>query len=1040
MNIGELTATLGVDSSGLNKAAQDFTNFGKKVTSEVNKANESMNTQKGIIEKLKEQLTSLQSKQEKAITKEGIESYNRSIERTKKLLKEYQTAGVVANNAVAESTRKSHSALENINHRMEQLTRGAAGILVVGAAIELGKKAWEGYKGIMESTDVTGDKLAVTIGKIDGALQMLKIAVVTEDMGNLWQTMKEGAKYGARLAEQLDFIGNLEKQSTITKAALSRDMIVQQGIMRSELHTIEQRAAAIKKYKQDVEELGKEEVKLANERLKAAMLRPDVAVSGLPLDQIKTFATHAEVYRNNGEAILKYIKTLKELKEAQTTTRNVGAYSGNAALMAGKDIIRPIKEIQDELNNVPEFIKALAPGYEKWVQLSEESRKSIVESIAGIDNAYAGVESANNAIIRSENNVTKRTRDGLEDFLKLIKDIKVESRKLDTSGVGLNKIGYADFNRGLLTDMTGDQTRTGASFLSYSGMGEDLEKRSTKALRAIKEETKITTEEIIRLQKEISKDDFWTDFEDGTKGIGNALQITGNSFQELSRGFDEETAKILQNMGELTGGAGNLIAGAFMGPAGIPMMISGVVSMVGGLTGMFAEENNELEIQNKRVEALHDNWEKVAKLSDEYKKSIEYTNKLQEAQTGKVDYFQNVQSAKAKQYVTVGEYSGLNFSEEQRKKLQALFGSNYSNLANRPTDASNLTAQLEVLIQTGNETYIVDEALRKIIDDYRQGTIDIISATKALENYNKEQEKQPAIAEQQWGNYVVLTKEIAAKAIKSDTKERLDAEIEALAQKTYYQKLAVDMEETNTEYANAKKLALEQDYWLAVTDMETAYYQKLADEEQQREDEIQRVQKELQDNLIGMSPEGITDILKEGILGGLPFAQSFGNTYKKILQNAIIESMSMKLIQPQIEQMAKEIGLYGQEGQYGTNGYYGAGDWNEGYSASDLKEIEQKYGANSEFQKRLKSSYDTIQTVVGEMGLTPEETNQKGLQGAIKGMSEETAGLIAGQFNGLRVSSLNIEKNTFTLFEIRDLLKNGVGTNTENALRAQGWS
>ena len=88
------------------------------------------------------------------------------------------------------------------------------------------------------------------------------------------------------------------------------------------------------------------------------------------------------------------------------------------------------------------------------------------------------------------------------------------------------------------------------------------------------------------------------------------------------------------------------------------------------------------------------------------------------------------------------------------------------------------------------------------------------------------------------------------------------------------------------------------------------------------------------------------------------------------------------------------------------------------------------------------------------------ESNDDSLKGAIKGMSEETASVLAGQFNAIRINTgeilknqkqnleamknsvdslVKIEQNTFNLFQMRkDLSELNNKVKGDGSLRASG--
>ena len=61
--------------------------------------------------------------------------------------------------------------------------------------------------------------------------------------------------------------------------------------------------------------------------------------------------------------------------------------------------------------------------------------------------------------------------------------------------------------------------------------------------------------------------------------------------------------------------------------------------------------------------------------------------------------------------------------------------------------------------------------------------------------------------------------------------------------------------------------------------------------------------------------------------------------------------------------------------------------------------------------KEAKEAWDAFKEIAEAAGIDMTEGDKEGLAGGIKGITEETAGLIAGQFNALMINTVEINRN-----------------------------
>jgi hypothetical protein len=204
--------------------------------------------------------------------------------------------------------------------------------------------------------------------------------------------------------------------------------------------------------------------------------------------------------------------------------------------------------------------------------------------------------------------------------------------------------------------------------------------------------------------------------------------------------------------------------------------------------------------------------------------------------------------------------------------------------------------------------------------------------------------------------------------------------------------------------------------------------QKILEEQLKKEKELQieaaeekrKIQQDFIDNMLGGTAQSFSDSIKQGLMDGLPFAQAFGNSFNKILKNAVYEGLKLKIIQPEIEKMMADIG------------YTASGGTLTDY---DLFNIKLKYGEGSSFYKNLEAQTKTINSVIDQLPGSGETTTPTGVSGRLAQASEDTVALLGGQFNAMRITleeTKVIERQQF--LELVKVVKNTNSLKNLNAI------
>lgn len=186
------------------------------------------------------------------------------------------------------------------------------------------------------------------------------------------------------------------------------------------------------------------------------------------------------------------------------------------------------------------------------------------------------------------------------------------------------------------------------------------------------------------------------------------------------------------------------------------------------------------------------------------------------------------------------------------------------------------------------------------------------------------------------------------------------------------------------------------------------------------------------------------DSLVEAFKSGEDAAKAMETTVNEVLQNIVVNQLKKKFLETQLQgaldQLEKDMGYWS-----GDNFIF------DGLSDEEIARFRASVGAaTANFNNAMKLYEDLFK----EMGL--DDTDES-LTGAVKGVSEETANILAGQMNAIRINQLDmsaimrqqlqelnqIAANTAYnkyLQRIERIITILESNNSSNALRSQGLS
>lgn len=180
--------------------------------------------------------------------------------------------------------------------------------------------------------------------------------------------------------------------------------------------------------------------------------------------------------------------------------------------------------------------------------------------------------------------------------------------------------------------------------------------------------------------------------------------------------------------------------------------------------------------------------------------------------------------------------------------------------------------------------------------------------------------------------------------------------------------------------------------------------------------EVEYAERQLREMLTLTTGPAIADSIADGFMKGLDSAEVFAKTFEELMRDAIMGAFKRKIID---DYLSDWYGFFADEMEM----------WTE----YDLKtKAEAMADLSTNLKNRIKeigTIFEGLEEVLEEVGIgpvTPGEAPTKGLAGAFKGVSEKTAGLLAGQFNAMR---LDIKEGIESLNKLVDSMK-GVSDDT----------
>jgi TP901 family phage tail tape measure protein len=163
---------------------------------------------------------------------------------------------------------------------------------------------------------------------------------------------------------------------------------------------------------------------------------------------------------------------------------------------------------------------------------------------------------------------------------------------------------------------------------------------------------------------------------------------------------------------------------------------------------------------------------------------------------------------------------------------------------------------------------------------------------------------------------------------------------------------------------------------------------------------IYDLNQQYQEILTGTTPETIADAIAEGFKQGLDSAQVFADTFNDMMKNAMIDAFKRTILTKYLEKWYSRFSMLAQDG----------------LTTAEIEKLAEVYQM---IIVMAETEWQAIQNIASQIGLQLTDVSENldeaesvtGLAGAISGITEETAGLLAGQFMAIRINTVGILNN-----------------------------
>ena len=460
----------------------------------------------------------------------------------------------------------------------------------------------------------------------------------------------------------------------------------------------------------------------------------------------------------------------------------------------------------------------------------------------------------------------------------------------------------------------------------------------------------LLNEKITESQKQIWED-LRSEIDQTADLLRNLADVVGN--------FDTELSQMINSMADLVSSIGTIVSGFATG--NIFGIIGGIISGIGAIFNLFTVHHSDVP---ELEEQLH-----------------EITLELQEQQnilnqavgTAKPEAIQNIIDLLNEQIDTYNEmieaeeeayaqFLWFTWSETDQQKIDQWL----SSIQDINAEIANLNDQYNQIL-TGTTASAIADA---IAEGFSQG---LDSAQIFADTFNEMMKKSIMDAFKR----TIITENLrhfyeafAAYSEGGLTTEELD-------RLAYIFQLTLDRADAT---------------WQQIVEIAEAAGIDLFEET--TIEEIIEQAEEAMEAIAGITEETIADSIAAGFGEGLDSAEVFANTFQDMMQRAIIDAFKKTIISRYLQSWYEQFNLL-------SGG---------GFTVAEINALAATYQNAVNIASAQWEAMEAILETAG-IGLEIEAAKKTGLTGAIAGITEETAGLLAGQFQAIRINTVDILSN-----------------------------
>lgn len=167
---------------------------------------------------------------------------------------------------------------------------------------------------------------------------------------------------------------------------------------------------------------------------------------------------------------------------------------------------------------------------------------------------------------------------------------------------------------------------------------------------------------------------------------------------------------------------------------------------------------------------------------------------------------------------------------------------------------------------------------------------------------------------------------------------------------------------------------------------------KALDEYLQLKDELVDLTAQYQEILTGTTRNAIVDGIFQGFAEGKSESEIFAENFGEMMRQTLLDAFKRKLLSQYLDQWYTLFAQYSEDS----------------LTPEEINILENSFKSVVGWAELYWKQIQNIMESAGLGEVIEDTSSNKGLSGAISGMSEETAGLLAGQFNAIRVNTVEL--------------------------------